>query len=636
MKYPEHKIVIDVTKAPYNADNTGKIDCTAALRKAIDDCLSGYVTGFEKTREKLRKESNNFTENYYLGREIGRVINGVMTVTFPEHLPPSRILYFPEGTYLVSDTVTYTIENLNTLQQVNYICEMCRNIHILGESRENTVIKLADNSKGFEKGAKKPVLSFNRVKSDYGPTTNSAMLNKLESITVDCGKGNEGAVGVMYVSSNLGRIENVSVRSEGSYIGIEYDYDSEGCMYNIDISGFEYGMWTDITAPMILDKIDLSNNKIAGINTRDAALILKDVYSGDIPTLIFREGVFGRYYFENENITYEGELKGNRVYYETEKLLVADEPIPKNVRSKDFSDWVCVDDFGAKGDGITDSTKAIQAAMNSGKSVILFGEGEYLITKKINIPKTVQTVDFMYCDFVAGISLITGEIDCAFDINEESENTLFFENLFTHEGFYGYFRCFKHSAKRNIVFRDVLPYFASMYFNTIEGSGSKVYFDNCFLTTSSYTQDNCLPRIGYKPVFCKMIPLEFHGQKVIAHSLNPERAEVELLNDNSEIFISGYKTEGPGVVIKSINGGKTRLTLFNCGIWDNHIESNSIFEITDSSLEFAGGLIFWYNDDKKNNNAFKIIKNNEEENLNLFDCSDLVMDRFRIIDGKKI
>ena len=60
MKYPEHKIVIDVTKAPYNADNTGKIDCTAALRKAIDDCLSGYVTGFEKTREKLRKESNNF------------------------------------------------------------------------------------------------------------------------------------------------------------------------------------------------------------------------------------------------------------------------------------------------------------------------------------------------------------------------------------------------------------------------------------------------------------------------------------------------------------------------------------------------------------------------------------------------
>ena len=40
MKYPIcARNVLDVTKPPYNADNTGKIDCTAVLRRALDDCL---------------------------------------------------------------------------------------------------------------------------------------------------------------------------------------------------------------------------------------------------------------------------------------------------------------------------------------------------------------------------------------------------------------------------------------------------------------------------------------------------------------------------------------------------------------------------------------------------------------------
>ena len=37
--------VIDVTKPPYCADNTGRVDCTEALHRAFDDILSREVEG---------------------------------------------------------------------------------------------------------------------------------------------------------------------------------------------------------------------------------------------------------------------------------------------------------------------------------------------------------------------------------------------------------------------------------------------------------------------------------------------------------------------------------------------------------------------------------------------------------------
>lgn len=54
MRYPQEcKNIIDVTKPPYNADSTGKEDCTQALIQAFDDVLKDYVTELEKTRKKL-------------------------------------------------------------------------------------------------------------------------------------------------------------------------------------------------------------------------------------------------------------------------------------------------------------------------------------------------------------------------------------------------------------------------------------------------------------------------------------------------------------------------------------------------------------------------------------------------------
>jgi hypothetical protein len=58
-----------------------------------------------------------------------------------------------------------------------------------------------------------------------------------------------------------------------------------------------------------------------------------------------------------------------------------------------FADVVNVKDFGATGDGVTDDTTAIQAALNSlipNGGVLFFPQGTYLITSSLNVPSMVN------------------------------------------------------------------------------------------------------------------------------------------------------------------------------------------------------------------------------------------------------
>jgi len=614
MRYPEScNNIIDITKAPYFADNTGKKDCTEAIRQAIDDCVYGYITAVEETRQELMEMYKAQNENVYLGAEHGRLINGVVTVTFPKNPPLSKIIFFPSGTYLVSDTLSYTFDNLSTLQHPDYTCELCRNIHLLGENKENTIIRLKDNSEGFEKGSNKPVISFNKAYIENTETTNCAQMNTIEDITIDCGKGNDGAAGMIYAASNCGRIENVNIITESGSFGIIFDYSSEVCITNIKISGFDYGIKSGHTSPVIFENADFSGNKIAGALTKDGNMIFKKTEWGNLPAFEFIKGSVGRYFCYDKNISFTGDNTGNNIFYaETD---TPDKSIPENHRSENFENWAYVDDFGAVGDGKTDSTNAIQRAMNSGKEVILFGSGKYVIERRIKVPATVKTIDFMYNSIAVGYSLLIGEMDSIFEICESSEDAVFFEHfLASDEKCNGFFRFCKQSAVRPAVFKDFLiP--AALYFNTVPGS--KVYFDNCFTHTNHYTQNCALPREGYTPVFCRMIPVELHGQTVYAKNLNIERADLDLLNDSSELIIDGYKTEGPGKMIKAINRGKTQLNLFNSAWWGNKISENELFEICDSPMILTGGNVFCYPDEEELSMALRVSKDNETYRKNI-------------------
>ena len=621
MRYPEYcKNVIDVTKAPYFADNSGKTDCTAALIKAIDDCLEGYIIGLEEMRQKLLKMAEEQGGNVYLGAEGGRVVDGNVYITFPQKFVPLKFLYFPKGTYLVSDTVTYSFDNLVSPQSAVYKCELCRNVHIIGEDKDNTIIKLADNSKGFEKGNSKPVLSFNKKSVPDTETTNCAQMNTLEDITIDCGKGNDGAIGVLFAASNCGRIENVTVKGEGGLYGFEFDYSCEACVNDITVEGFDYGMKCGHTSPMVFDNIDLSKNRIAGVLAKNGNLNFSRVNWGNIPAFKFVKSGNGRYYVRDTDINYIGDIEGNYLFKE-ENDLVESVSWPSLRKPENFENWACGDDFGAVGDGVTDSTSAIQNAMNSGKEVIIFGEGNYVINRTIKIPKTVKHLDFMYCTIIPGYSLIIGEMAGMFNVSEESDELFVAEHFAPTEVFSGFFRFFKHGAKRPIVLKD-FSISASLYFNTTDDN--TVYFDNCFTHTNHYTQDLVLKREDYTPVFCRVIPVELHNQKAYGRNLNIERGDIELLNDNSLLVIDGYKVEGPGKLVKAINGGKTQFNLYNAAWWGNQIKENCLFDIEDSKALLIGGNIFCYPEEEELSKALWVKNNGTECIKSIKECSDLL------------
>ena len=197
--------IIDVTKPPYNADNTGKEDCTKIICQIIDDVLGEYEKRFYETDAKLEAMED---PNALISFEI-RKVDGRKNVIFPEELPPSKIIYFPKGTYLVSDTLSYSMEEFrNFLSSLRHL-EMNAQLRFMGENMDETVIKLKDNCKGFEHGQDRPVICFLQ-----GEASNIAMTNMLENITINVGKGNPGATGVRYFANNTGAVRNVRIISE--------------------------------------------------------------------------------------------------------------------------------------------------------------------------------------------------------------------------------------------------------------------------------------------------------------------------------------------------------------------------------------------------------------------------------------
>ena len=602
MKYPiRSSVILDVTQPPYCADNTGKTDCTVILKQIFDDVLRREIEGVKESSDLLVKMSDNGKNTVYDGFE-NRVYKNTredagVFVLYPRVVPPAKIIYFPKGTYLVSDTITYSFENLKNIFVSKPLSELCRNVHVMGESSENTVIKLKDNCEGFGRDSRKPVLSFVNVKDAMNrKCSNVCQDNTIEDISIDCGCGNDGAVGLRFLSINSGRISNLNVYAKGAYCGIETPVNNTASIVDVKVSGFEYGMSIPHSSVTVLDRIDLSGNTVAAIKTDGAKVAFKDVNFGNLPALMFtpeemETGIpeLGVYHFYNNcDVNYCGEKGRNEIYYETKDISKERYSVPLNHRSEDKNDWALVDDFGAVPDGKTDSTEAIQRAFNSGKSVIVFGSGHYLVNDEIKVPATVKTVDFMYTDLFSGDKLVHSQDGALFDVNEESEDIIFFENLYTFEQFHGFMRLIKHSAKRDLVMRNIHTQASATYFNTV--GGSRVWLDNCAATTGTYAHNCVLTKETEFEDYSYVIPYEFHNQEVYAMQLNPERAHIELLNDNSDVLIDAYKIEGPGIAVKTINGGKTNIHICLAAIGYIHAE-NALFDTIDSEFLIKGMII---------------------------------------------
>ena len=591
----KNRIVVDVTKPPYCADPTGRVDATAAICRAIDDILARDIEGVQAVRTKLLEDPR---DNFRLGFE-NRKMGGVPTVIFPEDPPAARILYFPRGTYLISDTLTYSFENLKNLINDKPGSDLNRFIHFLGEDMETTVIRLQDNCHAFRYGEEKPMVSFTRQNG-----SNVNMMNSFEELTLDSGVGNSGAIGLRFDNSNTGKVQNVTIRSSDpahrGFVAFDIYRRSQAYMENIHIDGFEFGIrilggtaaFENVSIRNTLkEAVSASGGSLgicfgdiqsygAGLYARSGAMVTilhtkftkqgttggtavrnyaGYIYLRDFTTMGYEDAMVNGYetIYKGDG-TYEEYNTVDRTYqlFPTGGKTYVDLPIEKQPRyiwNGDRSLVAEVCDFGAVGDGVTDATAAIQAAMNSGREYIVFGEGRYLCSGEITIPKTVRAINFMYCDFAITPAFAEEKEKGLFAIEEDSSEPLFMDDGFVFEKFYGYLRFIRHSAKRDLIVSDLHVQTGAVYFNTV--GGSRVLMDNVASTMGVFGGQ------GYGSVPCFRVS---DGQKVWIRQFNPERsADNVLVEGGCDFWIFGFKTEGPSGKAYNIRGG-SRAEIF-CG-----------------------------------------------------------------------
>ena len=638
--YPSDlKGIIDVTKPPYNCDPTGKIDCTKALCKAIDDIFYEYKRAFDETKAKLDAMEG---DEVWIGFEIRR-INGVNCIIWPEKLPESKIIYFPNGTYLVSDTISYSLEHFrNIFNNVPYLEMNCR-LRLMGQSMDGVTIKLQDNCKGFEYGNDRPVISFMR-----GEASNISMTNMLENFTIDIGKNNPGATGVVHFANNTGAVRNLRIISSDDNLrgcaGFEIIHDKASACYakNIEVIGFDYGFKvTPQTHFAFFEHIKAKHQKRAGFFVGDTIVSIRDYESENAcPALrcvgfdghtVMIDGKFkgatnndfavrhefGTLYLRNvrvENYFHSmfgyccsDYVDGNILEYSSNESVTGldkSEAKTLNLPVENTPDipweapenWVSVNSFGAKGDGVTPASSAIQSALNSGAKTIYFQPGAYLIDKPIEVPATVERINFMYCDLCNTDEMKALEHTGIFKIVGENETPLIIEDLFAFEQLSGMNTLIDHASTRTLVLSDLHTQAVSMYFNTVEGG--KVFMENVGCTLGGIPGTGGLTDEGDKERekqfnYSSDIPCyHFVGQKVWARQINPERSKTEILNDHSDLWVLGFKAEEEGTAFKTINGGRTEVlggTLCICyrDRFPAIINDNSLVSVITSSITYA-------------------------------------------------
>lgn len=661
--YPENlSLIIDVTKPPFSVVPDGKTDCTKGIKSAIDFVVKKYITAFNKTKSELEKEKD---DDALLSFEV-RKAGGLLNIPFPKDLPKANIIYFPKGTYLVSDTLTYSYENFyNILFSVRWL-EIAGLLRFVGQEKKSTVIKLKDGAKGFEFGARKPVINFCN-----GEKTGVAMSNLLQNLTVDIGKNNPGAVGVRFVCNNTGLVKDVDIKSTDDnlrgYAGFEIVDEKVSCanIENLTVTGFDYGVRvTPQQHCATFENITLINQKIAGFYQKGSIVAVKNLKSYNSVSAVHLVGFtghlsivdselfggsaynkainaeYGFCYFRNikakgydmvfedyfkhkiysENIPYEYSTHPVQTLFknlpDVKSFDTKNLPAPPEF-STDYRNFKSVKEFGASGNGVSDDTEAIASALKSGAEGIYFEEGKYLITKQISVPEHIRVIDFMFCDLLMGEDLAKNENSSVFKTVGAGE-PICFKNLLAWEDFHGLAALIDHSAKRNILMEMLHTQAAPLYKSNV--GNIDVFINGCACTLGG------VPGAGARTeklkneekfIDARHIPaFSFKNQRVYAKALNPERGETEVVNDGGEIIVLGGKTEDRGTSFYTINGGKTQVLGFSVCIGaDKEIPiiksvDSHTFAVLSTMINNPGQKFPIAVSDTKNN-VTKIIKDSE-------------------------
>lgn len=376
LHYPADAVV-DV-KAAYRAAGDGSTDDTAALQKAI-------------------------TEN------------------------PGKTLYLPAGTYVIS----------KALEARDGSGNWRAGLHLVGENRDTTIIKLKDRATGFgNHWSPRPVLRTGASMVPAGRDEPSGYGNQLENFTLDTG-ANTGAIGIDYTGSNVAALRRLTITGQGTAgVSIISGLPGPALLSRLVIKGFDYGIKiANGRYGLTLEHINLSGQKIAGLDNAGNILAIRDLTSDNTVPAVRSSDQTGFISLIDAKLTggtadfsaiqSYGQLMVRRVstvgyrsavtqgskivpgtdlpqyvtkaayapFPETQSRAVdlPAQDLPDYVPAQ-ASDWVSVAAFGAKPDDSTDDTAAVQKALDSGKPVVYLPTGRYVISKPLTVKGPVREI----------------------------------------------------------------------------------------------------------------------------------------------------------------------------------------------------------------------------------------------------
>ena len=345
-------------------------------------------------------------------------------------------IFFPNGVYLVS----------RTLKRIGADGRFEPGLALIGESEAGVELRLKDAAPGFNDPDKdKPVVFFASGLMSGSPTAggkdyfgigegNDAYQNYVQSMTINIGHGNVGAVGIDFLANNIGAIRNVRVIAPDpgkTGISLTRKWIGPALIKNVSVENFDIGIDVANTEySVVLDGVRILGSRQFGIrNTSNSVSFsnLKIAAAGGIgianltPQALFvgtqariegnlAEPILNQGYMNLINVAGPSLTTGNDprrpataatrldgVFGPSRKIgdpawqLPVEEP--PAVPQYQIDEWADITQFGAVGNPHRDSTAAIQAAMNSGHPVICFPGGVYRITAPIVIPYTVRRIE---------------------------------------------------------------------------------------------------------------------------------------------------------------------------------------------------------------------------------------------------
>lgn len=545
-----------------------------------------------------------------------------------DYADQNRIIYFRNGVYDISDTLTLIgTRRFNTLQ---------------GQSKANTIIRLRDRAPLFaaEIGERKPLLNI--------PPGESAdrFQNAIYNLTFDVGSGNPMADGLWFISNNQGGLRQVTIRSASNQegVGLSLADGLNGPMLakDITIEGFQIGIRTgNAVNSQTFEDILLRNQGLTGIyNTQQVINIRKLVSEQQlpIPALISGEEVgnaihwFGLTTIIDSELKYTGEgsapyaisavgnayarniaLEGYQNaafldYASFRQSLVENELLPldgtgitewtksyredsqtTNLVSRLFeqgisksltleveetpdvpwdntSQWVNVADF-MPGDGQSDATAAFQAAIDSMK---VGGRHEGKTT--LYIPSGIKYR-------LNGIVEISGPVRRIIGLAGRIQGTI--DGVTT-----GGFRIVDSGQMDAPLIR----------FERLSGFGSNFLLEHQSKRTVAIvnTAGIKITSTGSGDFYLEDVVATFArfknaNQRIWARQFNLEGKGTKITNSGARLWVFGLKTEKFGTVVDTSSGGFTEIIGGLIYRVSKTTDDNApMFSITDAHATFAG------------------------------------------------